>query len=116
MIRGIVAIDEKRGMAGDHGIPWDIPGDKKYFVDSLQSGLVLMGYNTYLEVKRPFGGHTNYVATTKKEELRNGFVSVTNVSDFLSSAKDDVWNIGGVNLLASTIQLLDKLYYYSTRG
>lgn len=110
MIRGIVAIDQKRGMANEQGIPWDIPGDKKYFVDSLQTGLILMGYGTYLEVKKPFGSQDNYVATGRGEELRQGFIKVADARQFLTQATDNVWNIGGPGLLTQTIDLVDELY------
>jgi dihydrofolate reductase len=110
MIRGIVAIDNKRGMADDHGIPWGIPGDRAYYVSKLQTGLVLMGYGTYVEIKHAYGSHDNFVATTHHDNLREGFTPIADPRQFLTSATDDVWNIGGANLLADTMDLLDELY------
>lgn len=117
MIRTVVAIDSKRGMADEQGIPWDLPGDKKYFVDKLQSGLVLMGYGTYLEVRQPFGKLPNYVATTRTDEkLRDGFVAIANPTEFSLAATEDVWNIGGAGLLATTMDTLDELYITQLEG
>lgn len=117
MIRTVVAIDENRGMADEQGIPWDIPGDKKYFVDTLNSGgLVLMGYGTYLEVRQPFGRLPNYVATARHEVLREGFVAVTNPIKFSLEATEGVWNIGGADLLATTMDTLDELYITQLEG
>jgi dihydrofolate reductase len=116
MIRTVVAIDSQRGMADEQGIPWDIPGDKKYFVDQLQSGLVLMGYGTYLEVRQPFGKLPNYVATTRNETLRDGFVAITDPVEFSLQATEDVWNIGGARLLATTMDTLDELYITQLEG
>lgn len=110
MINAVVAIDEKRGMANDEGIPWNIPTDAKFFVDKLKTGLVLMGYGTYVEVKVPFHGRTNYVATLKDESLRPGFEAVHDVDAFLDAATEDVWNIGGAGLLATTLDRVDTLY------
>jgi dihydrofolate reductase len=117
MIRTVVAIDSKRGMADEQGIPWDIPGDKKYFRDRLQSGgLVLMGYGTYLEVRQPFGKLPNYVATSRTETLRDGFVTVADPVEFSLRATEDVWNIGGAGLLANTMDTLDELYITQLDG
>lgn len=116
MIRCIVAIDDKRGMANEQGIPWKIPGDQKYFVDSLETDLTLMGYGTYLEVKKPFGHHDNYVATARHEKLRKGFIKVSDARQFLSHATEDVWNIGGAGLLGQTIDLIDELYITQLEG
>ncbi|MGH7238983.1 MAG: dihydrofolate reductase [Candidatus Saccharimonadales bacterium] len=110
MIRAIVAIDEKRGMADEQAIPWHLPSDQKYFVDKTATGIILMGYGTYLEFKKPFHGRTNYVATTRTDQLREGFIPVANSRQFLVEAKEDVWNIGGAGLLSSTLDLNDELY------
>lgn len=116
MIRSIVAIDSKRGMADDKGIPWDLPTDRKYFVDQTATGTILMGYGTYLEFKTPFHGHTNYVATNRHEQLRPGFLPVADVRKFLQDAKEDVWNIGGAGLLATTLEYVDELHLTQLEG
>jgi dihydrofolate reductase len=103
-------------MANDRDIPWNIPSDQKYFVDKLQSGLVLMGYGTYSLVSKPFGPGPNYVATTKDEPLRDGFIPVKDPIEFSLQATDDVWNIGGPGLLATTIDTLDELYITQVEG
>lgn len=111
MIRGLVAIDSQRGMADEHNIPWDIPGDRRFFVEQLQTGLVLMGYGTYLMLHQPFGLKANYVATRRHKKLKSGFLAVSNARTFLAKNKNkQIWNIGGANLLATTIDLLDELY------
>jgi dihydrofolate reductase len=104
-------------MADEQGIPWDIPGDKKYFRDRLQGGgLVLMGYGTYLEVRQPFGELPNYVATSRTETLRDGFITVADPVEFSLQATEDVWNIGGAGLLANTMDTLDELYITQLDG
>jgi dihydrofolate reductase len=115
-MRGLVAIDSKRGMADDNGIPWNIPGDQSYFVDKLQTGLVLMGFGTYEEVEKPFGSRDNYVATRRVEPLRGGFIPINDVSKLKSSTSEDIWNIGGPGLLNSTMDLLDEIYITQLEG
>lgn len=110
MIRGIVAIDENRGMAAVGGIPWKLQKEADYFVDKIKTGQILMGYDTYVELSKPFHGGLDYVATHKSGPLRDGFVAVPDARQFLEQAKSDVWNIGGPGLLASTMDLLDEFY------
>ncbi|MEO8691681.1 MAG: dihydrofolate reductase [Candidatus Saccharimonas sp.] len=110
MIRAIIAIDSKRGMSDDSGMPWNLPNEHQFFVDSIQTGKVLMGYCTYVETDRPLGGGDNYVATSKTDKLRDGFVPVRDACEFLKAADDDVWNIGGPGLLKATLHLIDEFY------
>lgn len=117
MIRSIAAIDEERGMANDRGIPWDLPDDKKYFVDKTKHGIILMGYGTYVEFDTPFHDRTNFVATSKTEQLRKGFAAVHDARRFLTEHKaEDAWNIGGAGLWAGTLDLTDELYITQLRG
>ncbi len=110
MKRGIVAIDTNRGLADDEGIPWKIPGDLRYFRDKTRGHAVLMGYGTYADLDSPLVDRTNYVATHRDEDLRDGFTKVSDPREFLQNYQGDVWNIGGAALLASTLDLLDELY------
>ncbi len=110
MIRFIAAIDSKKGLADEHGIPWDLPTEKKYFRDKTESGLIIMGYGTYLEFNKPMHGRTNYVATTSKDALKPGFIKVADARSFLQSQTEDVWNIGGAGLFSTTLDLADELY------
>jgi dihydrofolate reductase len=116
MIKFIAAIDEKRGLANDEGIPWDLPKEGKYFTDQISSGLILMGLGTYRELKEPFHNRTNHVATRSRQKLRHGFEIVTDTNAFLDNAKDDVWVIGGAQLFASTLKKADKLYITQLEG
>lgn len=118
MIRAIAAIDNKRGIADDHGIPWQgkLPTDVKYFRDkTLSGGAVLMGYGTYTEFEKPLGGRQNFVATHKPGALREGFTAVHDAREFLEATKD-VWVIGGAALFAETLDMNDELYLTKLRG
>jgi dihydrofolate reductase len=55
MIRLIAAIDKSRGIADEHGIPWQgkIPTDTRYFREQTAEGTIVMGYGTYVEYDRP---------------------------------------------------------------
>lgn len=115
-----MAIDEKRGLADDHGIPWQgrIPTDVNYYRDKIaSSGVILMGYGLYKELSKPYRGGQNYVATSDPTaKLKDGFEVVTDARKFLQEAKEDVWNTGGAALFASTLDLCDELYITQLHG
>lgn len=110
MIRCIAAIDGKRGLATEQGIPWDLPTDRKFFVSETEKGLILMGLRTYHEFDEPMHGRTNYVATSSQEPLKPGFVAVPDAATFLTEHRNElVNNIGGAVLFTTTLALADEL-------
>lgn len=118
MIRFIAAIDSKRGIADDHGLPWasKVPDEVADFRAKIQDGLILMGYDTYVVVSKPLNPAINYVATSKDEPLREGFQTVKDARAFIRQATQDIWNIGGAILFASTLDLADELYLTQIEG
>lgn len=94
MISVIVAIDDKRGIANDSGIPWDIPEDKKFFRRKTKGRVVVMGGGTYKEFDEPLPGRTN-VVLTKDKSVRDGFIAESSVEAVLKKYKDDFVVIGG---------------------
>lgn len=110
MIRFIAAIDSKRGLADDSGIPWDLPSDRDYYRAKVKHHPYVIGYNTYAQHTKPLDDTPTYVATNSVEELRPGFTKVADASEFIKSCQEDVWVGGGAGLFASTLDLADELY------
>lgn len=114
MIRFIAAVDSKRGMADDHGIPWQgkVPTDVANFRKKTEGNTVLMGYGTYIvDFKEAIlVNRRNLVASMKKVDLRPGFELVQDARKFLRDFKQDIWVIGGPTLFAQTLDLADELY------
>ncbi len=118
MIRFIAIIDEKRGTANEHGMPWHgkTPTDLALFKKKTSNSIVLMGYATYLEFKKPLSNRRNFVASTKPDTLRDGFTLVDDARGFLQNAKEDIWVIGGAGLFTSTLDLANELYITQLEG
>ncbi len=113
MIRFIAALDEKLGIADEHGIPWHgkVPSDVHYYHAKVKNDVKLMGYGLYKELSKPLPEGINYVATrNRNEELKEGFKPVYDARAFLQKADSDVWNLGGALLFESTLDLADELY------
>jgi dihydrofolate reductase len=110
MIRAIAAIDDKRGIAANGGIPWTIPEDGRYFREQTENGIVVMGWATYLEFAQPLPNRRNIVVSRTEQPVRDGFELVTDIEVFLREATDNIWIIGGAGLFETTIQFCDELY------
>jgi dihydrofolate reductase len=111
MIRAIAAMDNKRGIADDHGIPWrgKLPTDVAHFREQTIHSAVLMGGGWYAEQQKPLPERRNLVATSDPAPLRPGFERVPDARVFLKTTKDDIWIGGGAGLFVSTLDLIDEL-------
>jgi dihydrofolate reductase len=110
MIRLIAAIDSRRGVATDAGIPWKLPGDTAYFHEKTATGLILMGWATYNEFAAPLHGRENFVLTADSGRLRTGFLPVGSLDQLATEHPDeDIWVIGGAKVYAETISEAEEL-------
>jgi dihydrofolate reductase len=115
MISIVAALDEKNGIANENGIPWDIKIDKEHFRKLTLNSRLLMGYRTYLEFKEPLANRTNYVLTHRDEDLRDGFIKIKTIDEFINlpESKDpekNTWIIGGGGLFYQTLSMVKRLY------
>ena len=117
MIRLIAAMDSRRGIATDSGIPWKLPGDTAYFRDKTASGLIVMGRATYDEFASPLRERENFVLTTFSGPLRQGFRAISNMDELVArNPGQDVWVIGGATVYAETIAEADELLLTQVQG
>jgi dihydrofolate reductase len=110
VIRLIAAIDSRRGIANDTGIPWSLPGDTAYFHQKTTVGVIVMGWTTYNEFASPLHRRENAVLTTRSEPLRAGFRPVGSLDELAAEhPREDIWVIGGAAVYADTIREADEL-------
>jgi dihydrofolate reductase len=117
MIRHIVVLDAKRGIAKNGKYEWTPAADKRYFNQQTLShgGVVLMGRKTFFEdVRRPLPGRENFVLSHQDLAIP-GVTVIHDLQAFLAS-KTDVWIIGGAELFAETLPLADELYVTELEG
>jgi dihydrofolate reductase len=110
MIRQIAAIDSRRGIATDTGIPWKLPGDSAYFREKTDNGLIVMGRATYDEFAAPLHGRENYVLSGSTAPLRTGFHAIADLEQLHAAHPDeDIWVIGGATVYRETINPAEEL-------
>ena len=114
MIRLIVAIDRRRGLAKQGFQPWYIPDDERYFNEHTKSygGDILIGAITFKTLRQPLSERQNYVLTRDKNPIE-GAELVHDLEKYLKDYQDrDLWVVGGANVFSQVIEAdkADELY------
>lgn len=109
MIRLIAAIDNKRGIAKNGAIPWDIPDDRRFFREqtSGKGGAILMGKRTYEAIGHPLPDRRNLVLSKQQVSIL-GVETINNLQTL--NTLSDIWVIGGAEVFNQTINQADELY------
>jgi dihydrofolate reductase len=118
MILFIAAIDDKRGLAKDGGMPWKIPEDEKYFTDQTKTrgGHVLTGATTFWNTYhgKPLAERQNYILTHKDEDIPGTVVvhDLAGLLDGFTGEGKDLWVAGGAAVFQQIIDMgkADELY------
>src|SRR5919205_2609602 len=101
-IIGIVAVDRNGAIGKGGGLPWHYSADLKFFKARTTGHACLMGYKTWLTLKRPLPGRLNVVLTRRAEvEPRESVVWLRDGESALSLAaylRCDLYVIGGAQV------------------
>ncbi|HTE57311.1 MAG TPA: dihydrofolate reductase [Verrucomicrobiae bacterium] len=110
-------MDEKQGIADDHGIPWQgkLPTDIRYYRRKSRGGTVLMGEVMYNELTRPMPGRRNLVLALAPT-LRPGFEKVKDLATLLQNPPENFWVLGGASIFEQTLDAADELYLTQIEG
>lgn len=112
MIIGIVAVDRNGAIGKDGKLPWHYSSDMKFFKHTTIGNAVVMGYKTWLTLKRPLPDRLNIVLSRQSEiEPQDSVIVMRNVEEVLSSAKNlegDLFVIGGEQVYRSFLPHIDK--------
>lgn len=119
MILFIAAIDRKRGIAKNGGMPWSIPEDERYFTTQTKTrgGNVLTGGKTFRDTYkgRPLKDRQNYILTHSDEPIPGATVvhDLGPLLDEFAGKKDhDLWISGGAAVFKEIMDAgkADELY------
>ena len=117
MIRDIAALDSRRGIGTDTGIPWKLPGDSVFFRQKTAKGIIVMGRATYDEFAAPLHERKNFVLTRSRTPLREGFQPITGLDQVLTGHPDeDIWILGGAAVYDETLASVDELLLTQVDG
>ncbi len=130
MFSAIVAMDEKRGIGKNGGMPWHLSGDLKHFqrltrgeVAAGARNAVIMGRKTWLSIPeafRPLSGRFNIILTRNTRFfVPEGVCVASSLADGLRLASEnvngEVFVIGGQEVFAEALRHPDCARLYVTR-
>jgi dihydrofolate reductase len=112
MIIGIVAVDRNRAIGKGGKLPWHYSADMKFFKETTTGNACVMGYKTWLTLKKPLPNRLNIVLSRQSEiEPQDSVIVCRDVESVLSVAKDfkgDLFVIGGEQVYRSFLPLIEK--------
>ena len=112
MIIGIVAVDRNGAIGKGGKLPWHYSADMKFFKETTTGNACVMGYKTWLTLKKPLPNRLNIVLSRQSEIEPRDFVTVCRgVESVLSLAKDlkgDLFVIGGEQVYRAFLPYIEK--------
>jgi dihydrofolate reductase len=101
----IAALSKNRVIGKNNDLPWRLPDDMKYFMETTKGHCVIMGRKNYESIPhkfRPLPDRTNIVVTRQKAFKAEGCIVVDSLQDALGTARQksekEVFVIGGAEI------------------
>lgn len=121
MISMIAAMDGKRGIGKDNKLLWTIPEDLRRFREITRGHPVVMGRKTFESLGGPLAERTNIVITHNPSSPLYLCILCPSLEEALRKAQgkpgaDEVFIIGGGQIYAQALPLVDKLYLTIIEG
>jgi dihydrofolate reductase len=111
-IIGIVAVDRNGAIGKAGGLPWHYSSDLKFFREQTTGNAVVMGYKTWLTLKKPLPNRLNIVLTSRADaEPRESVVwlrdrqSVLALKVYLNC---DLFIIGGAQIFSAFVGEIER--------
>ncbi|MBX2955056.1 MAG: dihydrofolate reductase [Cyclobacteriaceae bacterium] len=113
----IAALTENRVIGKNNDLPWHLPDDMKYFMQTTKGHPVIMGrknYDSIPEKFRPLPNRTNIVVTRQRDFVADGCIVVHSLEEALDEATnivtDEIFIIGGAEIYRQGLPKANKLY------
>lgn len=113
----IAALAKNRVIGKNNDLPWHLPDDMKFFMQSTKGHCVIMGRKNYdsLPAKyKPLANRINIVVTRQKDFFAEGCHIVHTLEDALNFAKQqgevEAFVIGGAEIYKLALPYADTLY------
>lgn len=113
----IAALSENRVIGKNNDLPWRLPDDMKYFMETTSGHYVIMGrknYQSLPEKFRPLPNRTNIVITRSSDFSAPGCQVVHTLADALEIARKanqkEIFIIGGAEIYALSLPHAHRLY------
>lgn len=113
----IAAVAQNRVIGKNNDLPWKLPDDMKFFMETTKGHYVVMGrknYDSLHDKYKPLPNRTNIVVTRQQHLHAPGCIVVNNVEKALDIARanneKETFVIGGAEIYKLTLPIAHKLY------
>jgi dihydrofolate reductase len=113
----IAAVARNLTIGKDNDLPWKLPDDMKFFMNTTKGHYVVMGrknYDSLHEKFKPLPNRTNIVVTRQKDFNAPGCRVTHNVNDAIALARKgnetEAFIIGGAEIYTLALPDADRLY------
>ncbi len=116
----IAALDERRGIGWQGGIPWHLPADLARFKSLTMGHPLIAGRKTYQSIGGPLPGRTMIVLTRDPDFEAGDCVLASSLEEGLEYARKagarEVFIIGGADVYHDALPLADFLHLSHVEG
>jgi dihydrofolate reductase len=119
----IAALAQNNTIGKDNDLPWHLPDDMKYFMQTTKGHHCIMGRKNYQSIPekfRPLPNRTNIVVTRQSNFDAPGCIIVNSIDAGINIARKngeaEVFIIGGAEIYNSSMQQADRLYLTEIQG
>ena len=113
----IAALSQNRVIGKNNDLPWHLPDDMKYFMQTTSGHHVIMGrknYDSIPEKFRPLPNRTNIVVTRQKNFVAPNCIVVNSIEEGLAIARKnnetEAFIIGGSEIYNQGFAMANRLY------
>jgi dihydrofolate reductase len=113
----IAALAKNRVIGKNNNLPWHLPDDMKYFMNTTKAHHVIMGRKNYESIPekfRPLPNRTNIVVTRQKDFHAPTCIVVNTLEEGIATARaageKELFIIGGSEIYALGMPWADQLY------
>jgi dihydrofolate reductase len=117
IISMIAAVSKNRVIGKDNDLPWKLPDDMKFFMETTKGHHAIMGRKNYESIPhkfKPLPNRTNIVVTRQKNFNAPGCIVVDSVEKGLTIARQnhetEAFVIGGAEIYKLGLPFADRLY------
>jgi dihydrofolate reductase len=117
IISMIAALTKNRVIGKNNDLPWKLPDDMKFFMETTKGHHVILGRKNYDSIPpkfKPLPNRTNIVVTRQKNFHAPGCIVVDSVEKGLKIAKEhneqETFIIGGAEIYKLGLPHADRLY------
>lgn len=117
IISQIAALAQNRVIGRNNDLPWKLPDDMKFFMNTTKGHHVVMGrknYESLHEKYKPLPNRVNIVVSRQKDYHAPGCQLVHNISDAIEIARKagepELFIIGGAEIYKQSLSQSNRLY------